>query len=219
MALSNSVFRTVIGTFLMVAVMSAAAYPLSKKGLPHRKFFTLLIVITMFFSGGLLPSYLLVQNIGLLDSRWALILPCLINTFWLIIIRNFFIALPDEIEESARIDGANDIHIFVRIVLPVSMPIIATMILFSAVYHWNAWFDALLYMQNPMLLVLQIYLRRLIVSQDDSMILQALMSTTPPPEQSVKAAVLVFTTMPILIVYPFLQKHFTKGILMGSVKG
>lgn len=218
-ALGNSVFRTVVGTILMVAIMSAAAYPLSKKGLPHRKFYTMFIVVTMFFSGGLLPTYLLIQNLGLLDSRWALIFPCLINTFWLIIIRNFFMELSEEIEESARIDGANDIRIFAGIVLPVSMPIIATMTLFCAVYHWSAWFDALLYMQDPKQIVLQIYLRRLIVSQDDSMITQALMSMSAPPKESLKAAVLVFTTLPILLVYPFLQKYFTKGIMIGSVKG
>ncbi|RXZ83243.1 carbohydrate ABC transporter permease [Paenibacillaceae bacterium] len=218
-ALGNSVFRTVVGTLLMVGVMSAAAYALSKKGLPHRKFYTYLIIITMFFSGGLLPTYLLVQGIGLMDSKWALILPCLINTFWLIIIRNFFMELSEEIEESARIDGANDIRIFVGIVLPVSLPIIATMILFGAVHHWNAWFDALLYAQSQDQLVLQIYLRRLIVNQDESMLMQAMMSTNAPPTESLKAAVLVFTTLPILLVYPFLQKYFTKGIMIGSVKG
>ncbi|GGD53517.1 carbohydrate ABC transporter permease [Paenibacillus nasutitermitis] len=218
-ALYNSVFRTVIGTIMMVAIMSAAAYALSKRGLPHRKFYTMFIVITMFFSGGLLPTYLLVQNLGLLDSRWALILPCLVNTFWLIIIRNFFMELSEEIEESAKIDGANDIRIFVGIVLPVSMPIIATMTLFCAVFHWNAWFDALLYAQDQKQIVLQIYLRRLIVSQDDSMLTSALMSISAPPKESLKAAVLVFTTLPILLVYPFLQKYFTKGILVGSVKG
>jgi putative aldouronate transport system permease protein len=218
-ALGNSVFRTVVGTIMMVSIMSAAAYALSKKGLPHRKFYTMFIIVTMFFSGGLLPTYLLIQNLGLLDSRWALIFPCLINTFWLIIIRNFFMELSEEIEESARIDGANDIRIFVGIVLPVSLPIIATMTLFCAVYHWNAWFDALLYTQGQKQIVLQIYLRRLIVTQDDSMITSALMSTAAPPKESLKAAVLVFTTMPILMVYPFLQKYFTKGILVGSVKG
>lgn len=218
-ALGNSVFRTVVGTFLMVGVMSAAAYALSKKGLPHRKFYTMAIIVTMFFSGGLLPTYLLVRSLELVDTRWALIFPALVNTFWLIIIRNFFMELSEEIEESARIDGANDIRIFVGIVLPVSMPIIATMILFCAVFHWNAWFDALLYTSDTRQIVLQIFLRRLIINQDDSMISSALMSMNAPPKESLKAAVLVFTTLPIVMVYPFLQKHFTKGILVGSVKG
>ncbi|MNH98515.1 L-arabinose transport system permease protein AraQ [compost metagenome] len=218
-ALGNSGFRTIVGTFMMMAVMSAAAYPLSKRGLPHLKFYTMFIIVTMFFSGGLLPNYILVQELGLLNSRWALILPSLINTFWLIIIRNFFMQMSEEIEESAKIDGANDIYIFLRIVLPVSMPILATMTLFCAVFHWNAWFDALLYAQSQDQIVLQIYLRRLIVSHDESMITQALMSTATPPAESLKAAVLVFVTLPILLVYPFLQKYFAKGILIGSVKG
>lgn len=218
-ALGNSVFRTVVGTVGMVSVMAAAAYALSKKGLPHRTFYTMIIVITMFFSGGLLPSYMLVKSLGLVDSRWVLIFPSLINTFWLIIMRNFFMELSEEIEESARIDGANDLRIFAQIVLPVSKPIIATMTLFCAVQHWNAWFDALLYLQNQKLIVLQIYLRRLIINQDDTLLMSAIMSTTAPPKESLKAAVLVFATLPILIVYPFLQKHFTKGILVGSVKG
>ncbi|MBO9607072.1 MAG: carbohydrate ABC transporter permease [Paenibacillaceae bacterium] len=218
-ALGNSVFRTVVGTILMLAVMSAAAYALSKKGLPHRKFYMSLIIVTMFFSGGLLPSYMLIQNIGLFNTHWALIIPSLINTFWLIIMRNFFMELSEEIEESARMDGANDLRIFAQIVLPVSKPIIATITLFCAVMHWNAWFDALMYAQKQSLLVLQIYLRRLIISQDESMIATAMMSTVAPPKESLKAAVLVFTTLPIVAVYPFLQKHFAKGILMGSVKG
>lgn len=218
-ALGNSVFRTVVGTFLMIAVMTSAAYALSKRGLPHRKFYMMMIVITMFFSGGLLPTYMLVQSVGLMETRWALIIPSLINTFYLIIIRNFFMELSEEIEESAKIDGANDIRIFLQIVLPVSKPILATMTLFCAVYHWNAWFDALMYAQKQDLLVLQIYLRRLIINQDDAMLASAMMSTTPPPKESLKAAVLVFTTFPILVIYPFLQKHFAKGILVGSVKG
>lgn len=218
-ALGNSLFRTILGTLLMLGVMSAAAYALSKKKLPHRKFYTMLIVITMFFSGGLLPTYMLIQSIDLIETRWALIIPSLINTFWLIIIRNFFMELSEEIEESAKIDGANDVRIFVQIVLPVSKPILATMALFCAVYHWNAWFDALIYAQKNDLIVLQIYLRRLFISHDESMLVAALMSTTPPPKESLKAAALVFTTFPILAVYPFLQKHFAKGILVGSVKG
>ncbi|MDF2648719.1 MAG: transporter permease [Paenibacillus sp.] len=218
-ALSNSVFRTVVGTVLMLAIMSSAAYALSKKGLPHRTAITMFIVVTMFFSGGLLPSYMLIKSIGLFDTRWALIIPSLINTFWLIIMRNFFMELSEEIEESARIDGANDLRIFAQIVLPVSKPIMATMALFCAVMHWNAWFDALMYAQKQDLIVLQTYLRRLIINQDESMIATAMMSTAAPPKESLKAAVLVFTTLPILVVYPFLQKHFTKGILVGSVKG
>jgi putative aldouronate transport system permease protein len=218
-ALGNSVFRTVVGSIMMLSVMSAAAYALSKKLLPHRKFFMSFIIVTMFFSGGLLPSYMLVQSLGLMDTRWALILPSLVNTFWLIIMRNFFMELSEEIEESARMDGANDLRIFVQIVLPVSKPILATMALFCTVQHWNSWFDALMYTQKTDLIVLQIYLRRLIINQDDTLLITAIMSTNPPPTESLKAAVLIFTTFPILAVYPFLQKHFARGMLVGSVKG
>jgi len=218
-AFGNSVFRTVIGTCLMLAVMTSAAYALSKKKLPHRSFYTMLIVFTMFFSGGLLPTYMLIKSIGLMETRWALIIPSMVNTFWLIIIRNFFMELSEEIEESAKIDGANDIRIYLQIVLPVSKPILATMTLFCAVFHWNAWFDALMYAQKQDLIVLQMYLRRLIINQEESLLATMMMSTAPPPKESLKAAALVFTTLPILLVYPFLQKHFAKGILVGSVKG
>ncbi len=218
-AFGNSLFRTIAGTLAMMLVMSFAAYALSKKGLPHRKFFTTIIIMTMFFSGGLLPSYMLIKSLNLFDTRLVFILPSLINTFWLIIMRNFFMQLSEEIEESAKIDGANDIRIFWQIVIPVSMPIIATMILFCTVYHWNAWFDALMYTRDQGLLVLQIYLRRLIINQDESMINAVLVTTNAPPSESLKAAALIFTTVPILVVYPFLQKHFAQGILVGSVKG
>jgi len=218
-AFGNSMFRTVVGTMAMMLVMSSAAYALSKKGLPHRKFFTTVIIVTMFFSGGLLPNYMLIKSLGLFDTHLAFILPGLVNTFWLIIMRNFFMQLSEEIEESAKMDGANDIRIFWQIVIPVSMPIIATMVLFCTVHHWNAWFDALMYTRDQDLLVLQMYLRRLIINQDESMINAVLVTTNAPPTESLKAAALIFTTAPILLVYPFLQKHFAQGILVGSVKG
>ncbi|MBO9608596.1 MAG: carbohydrate ABC transporter permease [Paenibacillaceae bacterium] len=215
--LYNSVFRTVVGTILMLIMMTMGAYPLSKKYLPHRSYYTMFIVITMFFSGGLIPTYLLVKNLHLVDSSWALIIPGLISTFSMMIMRNFFMGVPDELEESAKIDGANDIRILVSIVVPLSMPIMATVGLWSAVYHWNAWFDALIYIQDIKKQVLQIYLRKLVVSNEDTA-LQALMNQTVTQE-SIKAAVIMFVTLPILIVYPFLQKYFVKGALIGSLKG
>lgn len=218
-AMYNSVFRTAVGTFLMLIVMTMAAYALSKKYLPHRKFYTLLIVVTMFFSGGLLPTYLLVKGLGLFDTRWALILPVLINTYWMIILRNFFMGFSPEIEESAKMDGANDIRILFTIILPLSKPILATIGLFCAVFHWNSWFDALIYTQDSRLIILQILLRRLIITGDDLDILQMLQSAQATSPESIKAAILMVVTAPILLVYPFLQKYFTKGILVGSVKG
>lgn len=215
--LGNSLFRTVIGTILMLSMMTIGAYPLSKKYLPHRNVYTMFIVITMFFSGGLIPTYLLIKSLHLIDTRWALIVPGLINTFSMMIMRNFFMGVPDELEESAKIDGANDIRILFTIVIPLSMPIMATVGLWSAVYHWNGWFDALIYIQDSSKQVLQIYLRKLVVSNEDTA-LQAMMSGSVTSE-SIKAAVIMFVTMPILIVYPFLQKYFVKGALIGSLKG
>jgi len=216
-SLYNSIFRTVVGTILMLIMMTMGAYPLSKKYLPHRSYYTMFIVITMFFSGGLIPTYLLVKNLHLVDSSWALVVPGLISTFSMMIMRNFFMGVPDELEESAKIDGANDIRILVSIVVPLSMPIMATVGLWSAVYHWNAWFDALIYIQDIKKQVLQIYLRKLVVSNEDTA-LQALMNQTVTQE-SIKAAVIMFVTLPILILYPFLQKYFVKGALIGSLKG
>lgn len=136
----SSLFRTVIGTLLTLVVTISGAYMLSKKRLPNRNFWTGFCVFTMFFSGGLIPSYLLVKQLGLLDTRWSLIFPCLLSTYNMIIMRNFFISLPESLEESAMIDGANDIVVLARIVVPTSMPIIATVGLWTAVSHWNAWF-------------------------------------------------------------------------------
>ncbi|MNI39980.1 Inner membrane ABC transporter permease protein YcjP [compost metagenome] len=201
--------------------MTLGAYALSKKYLPHRNFYTMLIVLTMFFSGGLIPTFLLIKSIGLYDTRWALIIPGLINTFYMIIMRNFFMELPQELEDSAKIDGANDIQILARIVVPVSKPILATIGLWVAVHHWNEWFQALIYIQDQSKIVLQILLRRLIVENDDLQ-MRELMSQATEDEvvaETVKSAVLMIATIPILVVYPFIQKYFVKGIMVGSLKG
>lgn len=216
----NSIYRTVIGSFLAVLIMSFGAYALSKKYLPHRKFYTMLIVFTMFFQGGLLPTYFLIKGLGLYDTRLVLIVPCLINTFQLLLIRNFFMGLPEEIEESAKMDGANDIVILFRLILPLSMPILATVFLMQASAHWNAWFDALIYTTSRKNMVLQIFLRKLVVDGEDSEMNKLLdMAGSKPTPETVKAAVVMIVTFPILLVYPFLQKYFVKGIMVGSVKG
>ncbi len=217
----NTIFRTVVGTALSVFVMVMAAYPLSKKYLPDRRFFTLFIVFTMFFSGGLIPTYLLVKSLGLYDSLWVYIIPSMFSTFSLLILRNFFIGIPQELEDSARMDGANDIRILFSVVLPLSAPIIATITLWAAVSYWNEWFQALIYVQDQTKIVLQIYLRRLVVENQD-MELRMLMSQQPGQEtvtpETVKAAVLMIITAPIIIVYPFLQKYFVNGVMIGSLK-
>ncbi|KRE98871.1 ABC transporter permease [Paenibacillus sp. Soil766] len=216
-ALGNTVFRTIVGTFLTLLALSMAAYPLSKKHLPHRSFYMMFIVVTMFFSGGLIPSYLLIKSLGLIDSRWVLIIPGLISTFSLLILRNFFMTLPEELEDSAKMDGAGDLRILFTIILPLSKPVLATLALWSAVGHWNAWFDAMIYLQDQKLYVLQTFLRRLVIAAESDPLLPPKDETMAP--ETVKAAVIMFTALPILIVYPFLQKYFVKGTLVGSIKG
>ena len=218
----NTLFRTVIGTSLNVIFSVMCAYPLSKKYLPNRNFYTSLIVFTMFFSGGLIPSYLLIKNLGLIDTRAALILPGLIGAYSMILVRNYFMSLPVEIEESAKIDGANDMYILFKIIMPLSAPIVATIALFYGVGHWNAWFDCLLYISNPDKAVLSTILQKIVVQ--GSIQFQDMSTFDPTVENSVtpdiiKAATVMVATIPIVCVYPFVQKHFVKGIMMGSLKG
>ncbi|MBD2843701.1 carbohydrate ABC transporter permease [Paenibacillus sp. IB182496] len=218
---TNTIFRTVVGTLLALCIMTMGAYPLSRKYLPHRYPLMMVIVFTMFFSGGLIPSYLLVKSLGLYDSVWVYIIPSLVNTFSFIILRNFFITIPVELEESAKLDGANDIRILYSLVVPLSKPILATVALWTAVYHWNAWFDGLIYIQDQKKIVLQILLRRLVVENLDQELQMAMQqaNTQYVVPETMKAAVLMISTLPILIVYPFLQKYFVKGIIVGSLKG
>lgn len=217
----NTIFRTVVGTLLSLLVMTLGAYALSKKYLPHRRFYTLAVVVTMFFSGGLIPTFLLVRSIGLYDTSWALIIPGLFNTFYMLIMRNFFINLPQELEDSAKMDGAQDFQILFRIMIPLSKPILATVSLWVAVHHWNEWFQALIYIQDQSKIVLQIYLRRLVV-ENSNLEMQQLMdqfSEQQVATESLKAAVLMITILPIVCVYPFIQKYFVKGMMIGSLKG
>lgn len=215
---ANSIFRTVVGTILCVIFTSMGAYPLSKKHLPNRNFWTWYILFTMFFSGGLIPFYFLIRDIGLINTRWALIIPSLISTFSLLIMRNFMMSLPPELEESAKMDGANDIHILVRIILPLCKPIMATVALWSAVSHWNAWFDCLIYCSKPNLVVLQVVLYRIINFGSSDAVTGNMLEDFTYPEV-IKACTIMVTTLPIICVYPFAQKYFIRGILIGSLKG
>lgn len=219
----NTIVRTVFGTALNVMFTVLCAYPLSKRYLPNRNVYTMIIVFTMFFSGGLIPNYLLIKELGLLDSRLSLILPGLIAAFTMIIVRNFFMSLPEEIEESAKMDGAHDIRILLSIVLPVSTPIIATISLWYAVAHWNAWFDSLLFIQSQDKAVLGNVLRKIII--EGSPQFQQYDNYDPSKPQNlvtpdiIRAATIMVATTPILCVYPFIQKYFVKGVMMGSLKG
>lgn len=216
-AFGITVFRTVVGTLLSLVFMSMAAYPLSRKYLPHRGYYTTFIIITMFFGGGLIPTYLLIKSLGLINSVWVYIIPGLVSTFSMLILRNFFMGIPVELEDSAKIDGANDIRILVQIIVPLSAPVLATLALWAAVAHWNNWFDAMLYMQDKTKITLQLLLRRLVIANMGDP-----MMPVPTEEEDpamVKAAIIMFTALPILVVYPFLQRFFVKGVMVGSLKG
>lgn len=214
----NTLFRTVVGTALAVFVTYCGGYALAQKGLPFRNVFTVFIVFTMFFSGGLIPSYINIRNLNLLNTKMALILPLLTSAWNLIIARNFISALPKELEEAATVDGAHPLRVVFTIMLPLSMPIIAVLALWNAVGHWNAWFDAMIYCGSSDQIVLQLILRRLLSSgNENTLITQA--SIAELTSTSVKAATIVVSVVPILCFYPFLQKYFVKGVMVGAVKG
>ncbi len=222
----NTLIRTVAGTSIQLLFTALGAYAMSKKYFPHRTFYMFLIVFTMFFSGGLIPSYLLVKDLGLIDHYSAMILPGLVSAYNLVIMRNYFQAMPEEIEESCQIDGAGRFRIFFSIVLPLSTPILATVALWLAVGHWNSWFDVLLYIQDEEKFVLQIVLRRIILTGTQQMMdLTAANGSTTFQEETLsspeglKAASIFVATIPILCVYPFIQKYFVQGIMIGSLKG
>ncbi|MBU5262333.1 carbohydrate ABC transporter permease [Bacillus atrophaeus] len=214
-----STFITVVGTAVQLFFTFTMAYPLAKRHVKGRNLLLNLVIFSMLFSGGMIPTYIVVKSLGLLDSYWALILPMAINPFNLIIIKNFFQQLPRELEESAKIDGCSEIGVFWRIALPLSKPVIATFALFYAVGIWNDFFHALLYINDSAKWPLQMVLRQVTILSDLTAANGDMVQNTVPPEQGIKLAVIVIATIPILAVYPFLQKHFAKGILIGSVKG
>ena len=216
-ALATTIAVTLVGTVLQLALTVSMAYPLSRRDLPGRRLLMILVVFTMVFSAGMIPTFLVVKDLGLLDTYWALVLPLAINPFSLIIIRTFFQNLPTELEEAAKIDGASEVGILWRIVLPLSKPVLATFALFYAVGIWNDFMSPLLYLSDTSMWTLQIYLRQVTASAELSAGDIALQET--PPAQGVKFAVIAVATLPILLFYPFLQKHFAKGMLIGSVKG
>ncbi|MFI6792695.1 carbohydrate ABC transporter permease [Nonomuraea sp. NPDC050383] len=216
-ALVTTIVVTAVGTVVQLLLTFTMAYPLAKRYLPGRTLVLNLVIFTMVFSGGMIPTYLVVRDLGLLDSYWALILPLAINPFYLIIVKSFFQELPQALEEAARIDGCNEMGVFFKIVLPLSKPIIATFSLFYAVAIWNDYMSPLLYLSDPSKWTLQILVRQL-TNNDAANALAQMDRTWVPPEQGLKFAVVVIATLPILFVYPFLQKHFAKGVLIGGVK-
>ncbi|KRE83764.1 sugar ABC transporter permease [Paenibacillus sp. Soil766] len=214
----NTILYTVLGTTLSLLVSAAAAYALSKKHMLFHRGFMIMIVITLFFSGGLIPTFLVVKSYHLIDTIWAMIIPTLVSSWNLIVMRTFFAGMPQEVEESGKMDGLTDIGIFFRLVLPLSKAILATIGLFYGVSIWNNFFSALLYLRDADLFPLQIIVRNMVLQGQgtgagniggDSMIV----------DESIKYATIIITTVPILMIYPFLQKYFAKGALIGSIKG
>ncbi len=211
----NTIRYTVVHTALTLAATSAMAYPLAKKWLPGRRTILLLAAFTLLFGGGLIPTFLVVKQLHLLDSIWAIVLPSLISTWYLFIMRTFFEALPQELEDAATIDGCGPMQVLARIVVPLSMPVIATIALFTAVGQWNSFFDALLYLNANKLYPLQIMLRSYLIAGMDPPQGEGDLNTM----ETVKYALIMIATVPILCVYPFIQKYFAQGSMVGGVKG
>ena len=219
-AMGVTVFRTVVGTLLSLAITALTAYPLSKRYLPGVNGLMKVFFFTMIFYGGMIPTFLVVKTYNLVDTIWALIVPEMLSVYNMIIMRTFFRSIPEELEEAARIDGCSEMKILVKIVLPLSMPVLASIGLFYAVWHWNAFFDAVLYITNRKLWPLQTLLREILLSTSISELQQGnLLADSMPPSSAVVAASIMISTIPIVCVYPFLQKHFVKGVMIGSVKG
>jgi len=219
-ALWISVLVTVIGTFASLLVTALTAYPLSKRELPGMGIIIVLFIFTMMFNGGIIPNYLLVRELGLINHLGSLIFPALVSVFNMLVIKSYFESLPASLEESARIEGATNLTILFRIILPLSGPVLATIGLFYAVYYWNDYFHPMLYINSSSLKPLQLYLQDIVMNADTSTALDKtaddLMNV---PAEGVRSATVIASTIPILLVYPFLQKYFIKGVLIGSVKG
>jgi putative aldouronate transport system permease protein len=218
-SLFYSIFLTVLSTCISMVLSIAGAYALSKKRLKGRGICMIFIIITMYFSGGIIPNYILVKDLKLLNTIWSLVLPQAISAYYLIILRSFFQEIPESIEESAYMDGANDITVLIKIVIPLSAPVIATISLFYAVVRWNQFMDVLFYVTKSSLHTLQMKLYQIIVNNEvlDVSAIEGISGVSLP--ESIKAAVIVFATVPILIVYPWLQRYFIKGVMIGSIKG
>lgn len=214
----NTFFYVFLGTALNMTLTTFAAYALSRKWLKGRKLIMFFIVVTMFFSGGLIPNFLIVQKLGLFNTFWALILPSAMNAWNLIVMRTYFLTLPVSLEESARIDGANDFQILFRVILPVSKPIIAVMFLFYAVDHWNSWFPASIYLRDTSLYPLQLVLREILIQGRVADFGVDVGHVTREVSKNLKYATIIVSTIPILVVYPFIQKYFVKGVMIGSLK-
>jgi putative aldouronate transport system permease protein len=217
-SLMNTILVTVIGTAVNLMFTATMAYALSRPIIGQRTFM-IMVVFTLLFSAGMIPTYLVVKETGLLDSIWSLILPVAIAPFNLIVMRQFFIGIPGDMKEAGVIDGANDLQVFFRIILPLSKPSLAAFSLFYAVTHWNNYFAPILYINDSEKWTIQVILRQIVVMGEATATLSDSFVENPPPPETIQMAAILLATLPILIVYPFLQKHFAKGVMLGAVKG
>ena len=217
----TSFMVTIVGTVLGTLLTAMTAYPLSKARLRGGKVMMVLVLFTMIFAAGMIPSFLLVQGLGLLDNRLALILPAFVSAYNCIIMKNFFLSIPESLEESARIDGANDIRIFFSIIVPLSKATIATIALFMAVAYWNDYFSTVLYIRSSDKWALQAVLRNMLTNTQQAMAQAGVnvINTSNTNSETIKAGTIVISTVPILVVYPFVQKYFVTGVMIGGVKG
>jgi putative aldouronate transport system permease protein len=217
----NALFYSVAFSFVTVVVSIFAGYPLSAAGFVGKKFFTILFVVTMFFGGGLIPTYLVIKNLGMLDTVWAIILPTAVNVWNIVLARTFFSGIPNELNEAAKVDGASEVRIFFKIVLPLSKPIIFVLALYAFVGQWNSYFDALIYLKSANLLPLQLVLRSILIQNqvNPGMIADQLaMAELKRLSEIIKYSSIVISSLPLLVMYPFFQKYFEKGVLVGSLK-
>lgn len=219
---ANTIFVLVFGLVLNMVMTSIAAFVLSRKNVFWRKPLTIFVVFTMYFSGGMIPSYLNIVDLGLLDSLWAIIIPGAISTYNMIIMRTAFASVPDSLEESAKLDGASELRIMWQIIIPLSKATMAVICLYYAVTHWNSWFNAMLYINDRNKFPLQLILREILIQNDTSSMVTAMdvgAGDSSFVSETVKYAVIIVSVVPILCVYPFIQKYFTKGVMIGAVKG
>ncbi len=217
---ANTIFVVVVGTIASTLMTALGAYVLSRKPFPGKTFFTLLIIFTMYFSGGIIPRYILINNwLSLGNNRLVLILPNLVTTYNLIVMRTGFEAIPDSLEESAKLDGASELQILFRIIMPVALPSMAVIILFYAVSYWNAWFDACIFITEREKYPLQVILREILIVNSTSEMTVGETGDLEAIGESIKYATIMVSTIPILFVYPFVQKYFVKGMTVGAVKG
>ncbi|MCM0646857.1 carbohydrate ABC transporter permease [Clostridium swellfunianum] len=219
-SLMNSFFITIVGVSLNMFLSVTGAYALSKKDLPGRNVFLVFIMITMLFNGGLIPYYLVVSDLNLTNTIWAMIFPTAINTFYLIIMKNYFLTIPPSLIEAAKIDGANELTVLFKVILPTAIPFISAFALFYSVERWNEWWNAYIFINEKSLYPLQIYLREVLInySSQISTQAQAILGNSKVYMQSVQMATIMVSAIPIICVYPFVQKHFVKGVMVGSIK-